>query len=82
MVGVLSGAKALLTLPLAVMREVRLQGVTCGPRESLEAMIRAVAVNGLDPCISDRFAFADARRAFRRMADNAHVGKIAIRTAG
>jgi len=49
MVGVLSGAKASLTLPLAVMREVRLQGVTCGPRESLEAMIRAVAVNGLVP---------------------------------
>jgi len=31
-------------------------GVTCGPRESLEAMIRAVAANGLDPCVSDRFA--------------------------
>ncbi len=63
------------------MRQVRLQGVTCGPRESLEAMIRAIAANGLDPCVSDRFAFADAPRAFRRMADNAHVGKIAIRTA-
>jgi NADPH:quinone reductase-like Zn-dependent oxidoreductase len=82
LVGVLSAAKASVTLPLAVMRQVRLQGVTCGPRESLEAMIRAVAANGLDPCVSDRFAFADAPRAFRRMADNAHVGKIAIRTAG
>ena len=29
----------------------------------LDAMIRAIAVNGLDPCISDRFAFADAPRA-------------------
>ena len=49
LIGVLSGAKASITLPLAVMRQVRLQGVTCGPRESLEAMIRAVAANGLDP---------------------------------
>jgi NADPH:quinone reductase-like Zn-dependent oxidoreductase len=82
LIGVLCGAKASVTLPLAVMRQVRLQGVTCGPRESLEAMIRAVAANGLDPCLSDRFAFADPPQAFRRMADNAHVGKIAIRTAG
>lgn len=81
LIGVLSGAKASITLPLAVMRQVRLQGVTCGPRESLDAMIRAIAANGLDPCISDRFAFADAPRAFQRMTDNAHVGKIAIRTA-
>jgi NADPH:quinone reductase-like Zn-dependent oxidoreductase len=82
LIGVLSGTKASITLPLAVMRRVRLQGVTCGPRESLEAMIRAVAVNGFDPCLSDHFAFADAPQAFRRMADNAHVGKIAIQTAG
>ena len=82
LIGVLSGAKASITLPFAVMRRVRLQGITCGPRESLEAMIRAVAVNGFDPCVSDHFAFADAPQAFRRMADNAHVGKIAIRTAG
>jgi NADPH:quinone reductase-like Zn-dependent oxidoreductase len=81
LIGVLSGAKASITLPLAVMRQVRLQGVTCGPRESLDAMIRAIAANGLDPCISDRFAFADAPRAFQRMTENAHVGKIAIRTA-
>jgi NADPH:quinone reductase-like Zn-dependent oxidoreductase len=82
LIGVLSGAKASITLPFAVMRRVRLQGITCGPRESLEAMIRAVTVNGFDPCVSDHFAFADAPQAFRRMADNAHVGKIAIQTAG
>jgi NADPH:quinone reductase-like Zn-dependent oxidoreductase len=82
LIGVLSGAKASVTLPLTVMRQVRLQGITCGPRESLEAMIRAIAFNGLDPCVSDRFAFADAIKAFQCMAKNAHVGKIVIRTAG
>ena len=45
LIGVLSGAKASITLPLAVMRQVRLQGVTCGPRESLDAMIRAIAAH-------------------------------------
>ena len=49
LIGVLSGAKAAITLPLAVMRQVRLQGVTCGPRESLEGMIRAIAARGIDP---------------------------------
>lgn len=79
LIGVLSGAKAAINLPLAVMRQVRLQGVTCGHRENLEGMIRAIAARGIDPVISDRFAFSEAPEAFRLMAANAHVGKIAIR---
>jgi NADPH:quinone reductase-like Zn-dependent oxidoreductase len=80
LIGVLSGAKASINLPLAVMRQVRLQGVTCGHRENFEAMLRAIAAHGIDPVISHRFGFADARAAFRCMAGNDHVGKIVIET--
>ena len=82
LIGVLSGAKASINLPLAVMRQVRLQGVTCGHRENFEAMLRAVEAHGIDPVISHRFAFAEAREAFRCMAGNDHLGKIVIDMAG
>jgi NADPH:quinone reductase-like Zn-dependent oxidoreductase len=78
LIGVLSGAKASINLPLAVMRQVRLQGVTCGHRENFEAMLRAIATHGIDPVISHRFSFAEARDAFQAMAANDHVGKIVI----
>lgn len=78
LIGVLSGAKAPVTLTLAVMRQVRMQGVTCGSREDLEAMIRAIAANGVDPAISHRFALDEAREAFATMKSDAHVGKIVV----
>jgi NADPH:quinone reductase-like Zn-dependent oxidoreductase len=82
LIGVLSGAKAMINLPLAVMRQVRLQGVTCGHRENFESMLRAIAAHGINPVISHRFGFAEAREAFTCMADNAHVGKIVVEMAG
>jgi NADPH:quinone reductase-like Zn-dependent oxidoreductase len=78
LIGVLSGAKASINLPLAVMRQVRLQGVTCGHRENFQDMLRAIVARGVDPVISHRFPFSEAREAFRCMAENAHVGKIVI----
>jgi NADPH:quinone reductase-like Zn-dependent oxidoreductase len=78
LIGVLSGAKASISLPLAVMRQVRLQGVTCGHRENFEAMLRAISAHGIDPVVSHRFSFAQAPEAFQAMAANEHVGKIVI----
>ena len=82
LIGVLSGAKAAINLPLAVMRQVRLQGVTCGHRENFEAMLRAIAAHGIDPVISHRFGLTEAREGFACMAANDHVGKIVIAMAG
>lgn len=78
LIGVLSGNFATFNLSLAVMRQVRMQGVTCGDREAFEAMLRAIAVSGIDPVIDSRFSLADARAAFERMKANGHVGKILI----
>ncbi len=78
LIGVLSGAKAEINLPLAVMRQVRLQGVTCGHRESFEAMLRAIGQHGIDPVIDTIYPLEEARAAFAQMAENRHVGKILV----
>jgi NADPH:quinone reductase-like Zn-dependent oxidoreductase len=78
LIGVLGGAKASITWPLAVMRQVRLQGVTCGHREGFENMLRGIGQHGIDPVISHRFKLTDARAAFECMKANAHVGKIIV----
>jgi D-arabinose 1-dehydrogenase-like Zn-dependent alcohol dehydrogenase len=79
LVGVLGGAAATIPLPLAVMRQVRLQGVTCGDREAFEAMLRAIRLHGLEPVISHAFGLDEAPVAFRAMEDGSHFGKIVIR---
>ena len=79
LVGVLGGAAATIPLPLAVMRQVRLQGVTCGDREAFEAMLRAIRLHGLEPVISHAFGLDEAPLAFRAMEDGSHFGKIVIR---
>ncbi len=78
LIGVLDGARAEINLPLAVMRQVRLQGVTVGSRETFEAMLRAITVHGIDPVIDTRYTFANLHAAFARMDANAHVGKIIV----
>ncbi len=78
LIGVLSGNFATFNLSLAVMRQVRLQGVTCGDREAFEAMLRAIALSPIDPVIDARFPLAEAPAAFARMKESAHVGKIVV----
>ena len=78
LVGVLGGAEATVPLPLAVMRQVRLQGVTCGSRAGFAAMLRAVSERGIEPVIGASIPLDAYRDAFTLMADNGHIGKIVI----
>jgi NADPH:quinone reductase-like Zn-dependent oxidoreductase len=80
-IGVLSGATAQITLPLVVMRQVALQGVTCGTWEDFRAMLAAMTAAQIRPVISDVFPFARAHDAFVAMRDGAHFGKIVIDVA-
>ena len=65
-------------LPLMVMQQQRLQGVTVGSVEDLRAMTEAIAVNRMTPVVDRVFPFADAKAAFAHMAGGAHFGKVAI----
>ena len=80
MIGVVAGATvSAAPLPLVVMRQVRMQGVTLGSRADFETMLRACAAARLRPVLDEqRFAFEQAPAAFARMAAGTHFGKIAI----
>ncbi|QCI67698.1 zinc-dependent alcohol dehydrogenase family protein [Phreatobacter stygius] len=82
LVGVLSGAIAPLNLPLAVMRRVRLQGITVGSVREFEAMLAAIGKARMKPVVGATYAFADSLQAFRAMKANSVFGKIAIGLAG
>jgi NADPH:quinone reductase-like Zn-dependent oxidoreductase len=78
-IGVLAGPPpANSRLPLMVMQQQRLQGVTVGSIEDLQAMCDAIAVSGMKPVIDRTFAFDQAKGAFAHMASGAHFGKVAI----
>jgi NADPH:quinone reductase-like Zn-dependent oxidoreductase len=80
-IGVLAGPKAQVTFPLVVMRQLALQGVTCGSLEDLRDMLAAVSATKLRPVISEVFPFARAREALAAMRDGSHFGKIVIDVA-
>jgi NADPH:quinone reductase-like Zn-dependent oxidoreductase len=78
MIGVLGGAVAELDLPLVVMRNVRLQGVTVGPRIAFERMVDFVDEHRLKPVVDRVFDMEDVTGAFRHMKSAAHFGKICV----
>jgi D-arabinose 1-dehydrogenase-like Zn-dependent alcohol dehydrogenase len=78
LIGVLSGPKTAITLPLVVMRQIALQGVTCGSGEDFADMLSAIAAAKLRPVISHTFPFARAHEAFAAMRDSSHFGKIVV----
>lgn len=79
MIGVLGGPVASLNLPLVVMRNVRLQGVTVGSRTDFERMIVDMERHALKPNIDRVFSFSEVIDAFRYLESADHFGKVCIR---
>jgi len=78
-IGVLAGPpKSDSRLPLMVMQQQRLQGVTVGSVEDLQAMADAIAVSRMKPVIDKTFSFDQVKQAFAHMESGAHFGKVAI----
>jgi NADPH:quinone reductase-like Zn-dependent oxidoreductase len=77
-IGQLAGNTAQMTLPLVVMRQIALQGVTCGSLEDFRDMLAAMAAAKLKPVISNVVPFSRARDAFALMRDGSHFGKIVV----
>ena len=78
MIGVLGGPKAELLLPLVVMQNIRLQGVTVGSRTLHETMLRAMRQHQIHPIVDQVFPFDQTPEAFYYMASGQHFGKICI----
>jgi NADPH:quinone reductase-like Zn-dependent oxidoreductase len=79
LIGVLSGGTAEIALPLVLMRNVRVQGVTVGSREGHEAMARAIGAHGLKPVVDRVFGFDEVPAALAHLASGKHFGKVCVR---
>lgn len=78
LIGVLSGLKLDVSLGLVVTRKVRLQGITVGSRDGMEAMLRAISQHAIKPVIDRTFAFEKLREALDYLARSVHFGKVCI----
>ncbi len=78
LIGVLSGNMEDFNIVPILMQNIRIQGVLVGHREMFERMARAFAVNEIHPEIDRVFEIDEVHQAFERMADGAHLGKIAV----
>jgi NADPH:quinone reductase-like Zn-dependent oxidoreductase len=78
LIGLLSGNTAAITLPMVVMRQIALQGVTCGSREDFQDMLAAIQAAKLKPVISDVFPFDRVHDALTAMQSGSHFGKIVV----
>ena len=78
LIGLLAGSQPVLNLPLVVMRQINMYGVTVGHRAGMAAMLRAMALAGTQPVIDRVFDFADAPAAFEYLASGQQFGKVVI----
>jgi NADPH:quinone reductase-like Zn-dependent oxidoreductase len=79
MIGVLSGGALSAPLGLIVTRQVRLQGITVGSRDTFEAMLRAVGQHKVQPVIDKVFAFEQLKDALAHLKTGKQFGKICLR---
>jgi NADPH:quinone reductase-like Zn-dependent oxidoreductase len=80
LIGVLAGPTAPLALGLVVTQNIRLQGVSTGPRDIFEDMVRAIERHRLLPAVHDRlFAFEEVGQALKDLPKGEHFGKVCCR---
>jgi len=79
MIGVLSGGTLSAQLGRVVTRQVRLQGVSVGHRDSFEAMLRALDAHRIRPALDRVFPFEALKDALAHLRSGAHFGKVCIR---
>ncbi len=78
-IGGLGGLGGAAISPLALIGGgKRVVGIYVGSRRSAEDLYRLVAQTGLRPLVDRVFPFAQAREAYRHLADAQHMGKVVI----
>ncbi|KAL1710382.1 hypothetical protein EV121DRAFT_275596 [Schizophyllum commune] len=63
---------------LILYTQANVRGVVCGPRLLFEQMIRKSSKNILTPVVDRRFAFDEAKEAFKCLESGKFFGKVAI----
>ncbi len=78
MVGLLTGHEGPLPTTLMMGRQLRVNCIMVGSRQSQIDMVRAIEANGIRPVIDSHFPLAELADAFRYQEEGRHFGKIAI----
>jgi len=79
LIGNLAGGTAELNIIPLFMKNLRLQGILVGHRESFEAMNDAVVAHELRPVVDRVYPFEESRQALQALGRGEHFGKICIR---
>lgn len=83
LIGVLAGGRAPVDVTPILMRQIRVQGVFVGHRDSFQALCGFLAAHpALRPVISDRFSLAEAPEALRHLGAGGHFGKVVVDLVG
>lgn len=77
-IGVLGGARAELNIPVAIIQNARIQGISPGSRAMLRDLIAAVAQHRLRPVIDRVFPLAELRAALEHLRARQHIGKVCV----
>lgn len=77
-IGVLAGRESHVQIGQILFGHARIHGITVGPREDFEAMVRAIELHGIEPEIDRIFPMAQVGEAVAHMAGQSHFGKICI----
>ncbi len=79
MIGVVTGPRAELNLPIVAMQETRIEGVTAGSRAALQKMVEAIAVHGMKPVMDKAvFTLETLRDGLEYLQAGKHVGKVGV----
>jgi len=79
LIGVLSGTNTnQIPLPLILMRNICIQGVTVGSRNGFDRMNKFISQHEIVPVVDQTFAFDQAKEAFRHLEKGVHFGKVCV----
>jgi len=77
-IGIAGGREGMMSVVPIFMRQLRVQGILVGHRESFEAMGRAFDRHRMAPIVDRVFPFEEAPEAMRFLASGGHFGKVCI----
>lgn len=78
LIGILTGVAGNFPLVLALVKQLRLQGVLVGSRAQQQDMVRALDASTMRPVIDRHFPLSEIVEAFRYQESNQHFGKICL----
>jgi NADPH:quinone reductase-like Zn-dependent oxidoreductase len=78
LVGVLTGFVGEVSIPALFSNQIRLSGISIGSRADQEDMIRAIAINRLEPVVGRCFPLEEISAAFDHYESAQHLGKVCL----